>query len=128
MRAEAGMTFVELLMASLISAAVGGGTLMAFVTAARISSAQMSPAVAEANGLAAQTIERFRNRVAADDATLGGLVGAGWQADPLPGGAGSESIQAGARRCYQVAAACGGGCYQFDAKVCWGDLTGCPCP
>lgn len=130
MRNAGGFTFVELMMASLVSAIVGGGTLMAFVTAARIARAQASPAVAEANALAAQTIEWYRNRVAADDNFLLTQLFTGWVSDPLPGSTDTESIQQGgaAERCYRVTSACGGSCYQMEVKVCWGNMTGCPCP
>lgn len=127
---RAGFTFVELLMASLISAVVGGGTLMAFVSAARIAGAQATPAVAEANALAVQTLEQFRNRVAADDAWLSSQLPLGWVSEPLPGPTTSETIvvPATARRCYRVSLACGGSCYQLETQVCWDDLAGCSCP
>ena len=123
----AGFTFLELMVASVCSAVIGGGTLMAFITAARISSAQLTPAVIEANGLAMQGIERYRNRVAQDDSWLATQVGLGWQTDAPPGGAGSESMQAGARRCFRVTNACGGLCYQVQTQVCWATIASPPC-
>lgn len=128
MRARGGFTLIELLLASMASAVIGGGTLMAFVTAARISANQLTPTVIEATGLAAQTIEKYRSRVARDDGWLAAQVPLGWQTDALPGGAGTESMQPGARRCFRVTNACGGLCYQVEAQVCWTDMTGCNCP
>ncbi len=62
-----GFTLVEVLAASAIGAVVTGGTLMAFVTAARLTAERDDPSIVEASGFAQQTIERFRNRIACDD-------------------------------------------------------------
>ena len=128
---------VEVLVASVVASVVAGGTMMAFVTAARMMQAQDNPKFAEANDCAAQTIERFRNRVAADDTWLNDQVALGWQADALTDavsgcGGGSESIQsvgAGAKRCYRVTPepSCAPQCYRLEVKLCWDDTTPCLC-
>ena len=134
-RGGAGFAMVEVLVASLVASVVAGGTMMAFVAAARMMRTQDNPKLAEANNCAAQTIERFRNHVAADDTWLNDQVALGWQADALTDavsgcGGGTESIQTlgTAKRCYRVSPspACGPQCYQLDVKVCWGP-TACPC-
>jgi len=145
-QSEGGFTMVEVLVASVLASVVAGGTMMAFITAARISHEQSSPSIAEAGGYAQETVERFRNRVAASQAQdpafgdnwLTTTAGAGWTNDPLPPPAsgGTESILGmgtGAKRCYRLTAAdCdgvpGNDCYALEVKVCWKDLTGCPCP
>jgi hypothetical protein len=58
-----GMTLFEIIVASVIGALVAGGTLMAFVTASRLSKIPTAPGPP----LAQQTIERFRNNIACDD-------------------------------------------------------------
>ena len=125
---------VEVLAASLAASVIAGGTLMAFVAAARIMKAQDAK-LPEADLCAAQTLERFRNHVAADDTWLSTQAATGWQSDsltdPVSGcGGGTESIQniATAKRCYRVSSApsCGPECYQLEVKVCWG-ATACPC-
>lgn len=139
-RAAPGFTLVEVLVASVIASVIAGGTMMAFVTAARINRTQSNPDMAEASGYAQQTVERFRNLVA-NDAIWAGWIAlnadGAWHDDTLPGGGGTESIQqpagTGAKRCYRVTPedADGDGTtdsYAVSAKVCWKDLTGCPCP
>jgi type II secretory pathway pseudopilin PulG len=129
-RRAAGFTMVEALVASVIVAVVAGGTMMSLVTAARISRAQSSPGISEATGYARETTEKFRNHIACGppwfDAACNPLLPVGWQADPLPGAAGSESIlNTGAARWYRVSAqdcdgnAAPGDCFQMEVKVCW---------
>ncbi len=133
---KAGFTFFEVLAASMIASFVAGGTLLAFVTAARITGVQNHAALSEANSLAVQTIEKYRNRVAADDVTaLNSLpVRAGapaWVLEPFdalpPGG----TVLTAAKRCSRVSPApgCGVNCYQVEVRVCWdGTSVGaCPC-
>ena len=127
-------TLAEMLVASAITSVVVGGTMAAFVTAAREQQVKNGPELAEASGYAQQLLEEFRNHVAAatDDPFLTTRVGTSWRNDgisPLPAGGGSESIlNLSARRCYQVTTACGGECTQVQAMICWRDLSGCPCP
>jgi hypothetical protein len=128
---------LELLVASVVSVVVAGGTFMAFVAAARMRGEESNPATAEAAAYAQQTVERFRNRVACQgspwfDPACNPTLPAGWQSDPFVGGGGTESILTGpARRCYQVQPfdcdgdGTDGDCLQMDVTVCWGDLTGC---
>ena len=61
---ERGFTLMEVLVSSLIVAAIAGGSMMAFVTAARIIRAVNGPTFAEGNQLASETLERMRNRIA----------------------------------------------------------------
>ena len=136
-RPASAFTLVEVLAAALIVAAVGGGTLMAFVTASRIARQRNSASTSEGGFFAQQTLERFRNDVSVDANRLPGLSGAGWQSHPLPpapvAGSNTESIlNEGAKRCYQVYPAdCDGvsgtgDCYGIQVKVCWNG-TVCPC-
>jgi prepilin-type N-terminal cleavage/methylation domain-containing protein len=138
-----GFTLIELLLASLVSAVIASGTMMAFVTAARMVRDQNIPSNAEASGFAEETLERFRNLVAYG--TSGGLdpvfatwitnnAGPSWHADPLPGSGGTNSILSFPhRRCVRVTPRdCDGvggtgDCYGVDARVCWKTLTNCPC-
>jgi type II secretory pathway component PulJ len=127
MRVTAGLTLLELMVALVATAVIGGGTLMAFMSAAQMTQRQLTPAVIEANHLAMQTIEKYRNQVAADNTWLATRATMPWQSDPLPGGAGTESMQGGARRCIRVRNACAGACYQVEVRVCWGSFGACGC-
>ena len=86
-----GLTLVEVVIASLIASIVAGGTLMAFVTSARMTASQNPVANAEASALAQEMVEQFRNRVTADtvdvlwwQAQAGLTANDGWVADTLP--------------------------------------------
>lgn len=131
---RAGFTLIEIIASSAIAAVVASGTMMAFVTAARLARAQNSTRVAEATDFAQQTLERFRNRVATDDtAVFPDLAGAGWQIDPLPPlplpGTNSESLlwRTPTSRRYQVTSqdcdgdGTAGDCYAVTVRVCWDD-------
>ena len=98
MSSARGFTIIEVLAASVVAAVVAGGTMMAFVTAARIQALQTNPHLAEADGLAEQTAERLRNQVAAD---LNLPVG-GWQNDPIIGGGSTSITTLGATRQYRI--------------------------
>ena len=142
---EQGFTLAEVLVASVITAVVAGGTATAFVAAARMTRAQSNPGTAEASVYARETAERFRNRMACDggwftaDAacTPTPAIPVSWTADPLPSptAAGSESVlKTGARRCYRITPAeCdgvppSGDCLGVEVRVCWNnDFTNCPC-
>ena len=144
MRQARGFTLVEMLVSSLIASVVAGGTMMAYVTAARITRQQNSSNTTEASLFAQETIERFRNRIAARLPTEevpwpGANVGT-WQDDPLPvDGGGSDSIlqtPGRATRVYCVMKVdCNGNgtvtdpddCYGVQVKVCWNG-TQCPTP
>lgn len=131
------MTFAELLVASVIAAAVAGGTLSAMVTAARISLVKASPQIGEGTAYAQQSLEPPRNHVAVDDPWLllpanGGVGDGTWQDVPLPPPSSSESILqppgAERRRCIMPVDADGDGqtdYYQAQVRVCW-DGTACP--
>lgn len=130
-RGGTGFTILETLVAALLTSVVAGGTLMAFVSAARMVREESSPASVEAASYAQQTVERFRNKVATDDTWLSTQAGV-WGNDSLPGSGGSESIlTTGASRRYCIksvsAANCGGldGCFAIRAQVCW---NGAACP
>ena len=138
---QRGFTFIELMVASLITSVVAGGTFMALATAARLSVAQSSPAIGEAMGFAQESVERPRNHVAADDmGWFTSRVGS-WQDDALSATpTGSESInqppvkQAERRYCV-VPADCDGvgptdDCYRVEVRVCWNGTTisNCPAP
>jgi len=111
--------------------------MLAFVTAARITGVQNHAALSEANSFAAQSIEKWRNRVAADDVDPTSLPARAlantWVLDPfdlLPLG-GTESIRLlGAKRCSRIGLACSGNCYQVEVQVCWNNSPPgqCHCP
>ncbi|MBI4004127.1 MAG: hypothetical protein HY353_03815 [Candidatus Omnitrophica bacterium] len=132
---------MEVVIASLVASIVAGGTLMAFVASARMTTSQDLMTNAEASALAQEAVEQFRNRVTADPGdvmwwqTQAALTANdGWVAEPLPATGGSESkLNAGAKRCYRVRAAdCdgvggAGDCYAVQSRVCWNDVSNCPC-
>ena len=135
-----GFTLVEVLVATLLAAVVAGGTMMAYVTAARMAGGPATSASAEAAGYAQQTLEKFRNLVAANDPTyttwLSTNAGPAWHGDAIVGGGGSDSIQnmgAGARRCFRVTPEdCDGvggvgDCHAVQVRVCWNDVSACSC-
>lgn len=133
-----GFTLMELLMASIISSVIAGGTMASFVAAARMVRDQNIPSNAEASNYAEDTIERYRNLVAYNDATFANWVttnaGPAWHADPLPGSGPAGSILSVAhRRCFRVTPTnCDGvgpadDCFAVDVRVCWSDLSQCPC-
>ena len=135
-RRERGYTLIEVLVASLIASFVAGGTMMAFTTAARINRQQGSPVVAEATQLAQQTLEKFRNQVAADSTFLQTADVGGWITDDPQANPSTESIvnaPNNTKRCYKVTAedcdgdGATGDCYAMQAKVCW-NFTICDCP
>ena len=126
---EHGLTLVEIIAAAVIGTLIAAGTMMAFVTATRISRA--SPTESAAVFLAQQTIERFRNRVACDDPWYDGppncdpdpanLPGLGTP-DPIP--ASSLLATYGGERTYRVTRSdCAGGvgfdCLEVETKVTW---------
>ena len=136
-----GLTLLEVIIASLVASIVAGGTLMAFVTAAKMTTSQDLMTNAEASALAREAVEQFRNRVTADEADVTWwqnqaalTANDGWVAEPLPATGGSESkLNIGAKRCYRVRAAdCdgvggAGDCYAVQSRVCWNDVSNCPC-
>jgi prepilin-type N-terminal cleavage/methylation domain-containing protein len=100
---QRGVTLLEILISSLIVSVVVGGTMMAYLTALRI--AREAIYFSEATAFAVQTFERFRSRMACDDAWLDpASCGAGvglpvvWTADPLPGGAQGSKLPQGSRQ------------------------------
>lgn len=132
----AAFTLVEIIIASLITAVVVGGTMAAFIAAARMTHAQNGPLYAEAMNCAQQKLERFRNRVAQDDPFLQANAGLGWQIDNgvddlTDCGSGSESLQTRApqRRFCVRGEDCDGApgldCFAVLVRVCW-DGTACP--
>jgi type II secretory pathway pseudopilin PulG len=135
----AGFTLVEVMVAGVVASVITLGAVSAFVSAGRMMRAQDSMALAEAATLAQNTLERLQNRVACDDwfnqpgcAVNPALLNV-WTDDPLPGGAGTESIQnpPGAQRryCLQPADCDGvagpGDCLTSRVRLCW-DGTVCP--
>jgi len=129
----AGVTLVEVLIAALVGVMIAGGTMLAFMTAKKISVG--AAGVVEAANFAQQTVERFRNKIACDDpdwftaatcSTILPAVPPGWTTDALPGNPGLLSLigQGGSRR-YQVTPVdCDGDgtpgdCFRVDVKVAW---------
>lgn len=63
---RSGMTLVEVVAAAAITSMVAGGALLALTTAVRLS--QRSTSGVQVGHLLQETVEKFRNRVACDDA------------------------------------------------------------
>ncbi len=136
MTCRRGFTLIEVLCASLIASIVAGGTMMAFVTAARIKGRQSSTTSVEATQFAQETLEKYRNYVAVDSTFLSDKADTNtWYPDLLPSsGSDSESIlKTGAKRCFRVDRKdCNADgtvdpdCYQIQVKVCWNGGN-CPC-
>ena len=154
--APQGFTFIELMMASVIATVIAGGTMAAFVTAAKIMREQDVGAYAEANGYAVQAAEQFRNKVGcAQTGELNawfdgspacaptGNIPSTWTTAPLPSGGGTtETIQNdnAVRKYCVVPADCDGvggvgDCLTVYVKVCWNGTVpgtcpadGAPCP
>ena len=138
-----GLTLVEVVIASLIASIVAGGTLTAFVASSRMMGSQDLVTNAEASALAQETIEQFRNRVTAIQADMdwwaaqaASTANDGWVAELLPpsvGGTESKLDAATSKRCYRVRVAdCDGvggpgDCYAVQSRVCWNDVSICPC-
>ena len=121
MRARSGMTLVEIIVAAVLTALVAGGTMIAFVTAAKMSRRGGS-SQAEAAFYAQQTVEKFRNKVACRqpsesapqtdpqnpagdtwfNASCQSDAPTGWQEDALPTGAAPSITGLGAQREYEV--------------------------
>lgn len=140
---QAGFSLIEVLAAALIAAVVAGGTMMAFVTAARITRERGSAGFVEASTYAQQTAERFRNMIACDSAWFtpgtcapSASLPTDWTNDPLPAAGSGQSILASpSKRCYRATqlANCGPGaattpCFTMEVYVCWNGDTSCPCP
>ena len=95
---ERGLTLVEIVAASVIGALVAGGTMMAFVTAQKLT--QIASTQVEATYYSQQTLERFRNKIACRQAGEGS--GDTWFDEACQGsapvGKTKEQLPAGASR------------------------------
>ncbi len=131
-----GFTLIEVLISSVIATTVAGGTMMAFVTAARIVGRGDSAAMLEASALAGDMLEDIRNQVAADSTWFADRVNLGWCDAPLPPSTSTESVLGppDAERRYRVVRVdCTGDgdtndpqdCFSVDVRVCW---NGTECP
>ena len=69
-----GLSLVEIVAALVISGVVTVGTLTALTTAVRVMNSVGVQVDPEADGLAQQTLERYRNRIACDDPWFEGGV------------------------------------------------------
>lgn len=120
--AQRGTSLVEVVVGSLIASVLVAGLMAAFLTALRISS--VGGGNVEASSLVQQTLERFRNRVACDDAWFNPVT---CFASSLPPANSSDPLSAGAMfggtRTYTITQAnCGtglGDCFKVVAKVSW---------
>lgn len=142
----AGFTLTEVLVASAIGAVVAGGSMIAYVAAARMMRAPGVPSADEAVVYARETLETYRNMIACDSPwfvaatcapVLGPPMDGNWIADPWlppPPRPGVESIlnTSTPKRCYRVIKrdcdgdGTDGDCFNVDAQVCWNG-TACPC-
>ena len=133
-----GFTLLEAVAALAIMVLAIGGTLMAFVTAERVTRNQNQPDYAEASGYAQQTAEHFRNRIDDDPATPAFTTGPTWQLDqPLPSPPAPPSpsiLRQGATRQYRLTREdCDVNgvidllvdkCYAIEVKVSWTKPSG----
>ena len=142
---------IEVLIAGVMASVVAVGTAAAFVAAARMTRVRNNPTFAEASISAQQTVDRFRNQVACDAVVNGTawytancLVDPAlpdvWVSDDLllPANGVTDSLLnqfPNAKRCRKIIRLpnCNAGagvsdCIQVQTKVCWNDLTNCPCP
>ena len=110
------MTLIEILAAALIGAVVAGGVMAAFITALRIS--QGAAVVFNLSALSGQTLERYRNRIACDDAWFNPVT-----CTPVALPVNAPDPAPGVTRTYTVTAldcdgvAGPGDCFQVMAKV-----------
>jgi hypothetical protein len=129
--ARRGLTLVEIVVAAIMGALIAGGTMMAFVMAAGMAKSDGADTV-EAVFYTEQTLERFRNHIACDDAWFDPVqctsAGVGWTADALPAqepGAESPLLASNATRDYEVVPwdcdgnGTPGDCYRVTARVQW---------
>lgn len=134
-----GFTLIESLAASMIVPVVVGGTLAAYVTAARLAQSQDEGATVEALSYARQFLEEARNHVAKDDGWFASQAGQGWHVTPdslpAPGTTGTSSIvMFGAVRKFCVAPRdCDGDnttgdCHAVHVRVCWQGIAAGNCP
>lgn len=119
-----GVTLTEVLVASVVIVVVAAGTMLAFVTALRIS--QRIPINVEAASYAEQTLERYRNMIACDSAWFKfPCIAAATlplnQNDPLALGAlygnGTRKFTVTSEDCDGVGAP--GDCYKVAVTVKW---------
>jgi hypothetical protein len=99
---------------------------------------QNIPSNAEATNYAEATIDKYRNLVAHNDLVFTNWrvlnAGPGWHAEPmLPSGPPGSILAVPHRRCFRVTPTnCDGvgaadDCFAVDVRVCWNDLSQCPC-
>ena len=125
-----GVTLIEIIAASVIGALLAGGTLTAFVLA--VTMTRGSVTTVEAATYAAQTMERFRNKIACSDPQWFdagcNFLNQSLTADSFPGSmsaANSTFFEFDPSRQYQVQAAdcdgngSNGDCYQMTVTVSW---------
>ena len=125
---ERGVTLLEILVASIVGVLLAGGTMMAFVMSKKVSA--NAAGRVEAADLAQQTLERFRNRIACDDAWFtastcapGPGLPTGWTSDVLP--VGSSLLAQGGARQYRVTPrdcdgdGATGDCFQVENRITW---------
>ena len=138
-----GFTLTEVLIGSVVFTVVAGGAMVAMLTAARLNRSTNHTQFADANVLAQQTIEKFRNLVACDNASffnpadcslIAIPLPSAWTSDDIPPDATTERLQV-AKRCFRfrndATAQCPGEtCLAIDVKVCWNNepAATCPCP
>lgn len=65
MRSNQGLSLIEILAASIIGAVVAGGTMTAFVMAAKLAT-QTAPSTLQSSYRVQQGLEKFRNHIACD--------------------------------------------------------------
>ena len=139
-----GTTLADVMIGTLITSLAVGGTMSAFVTAARLQRVEDAPLLIEASGYAQDFLEPLRNHVAADDfffptkAALTAASATGWLDDDVTTAIPPATAET-AKRVYRVVGAdCNGNgiaagvgvppevdCYAVAVKVCWNQPT-CP--
>lgn len=137
-RVSKGFTFIEVLVASAIVALMAGGTMLAFLLAARLS--QGASTLGDAGFFAQQTLEKFRNKIACRqtgesgptptppgdtwyDASCAASVPSASPSDVLPAGqlkdryGGARTYTVTSKDCDGVGGA--GDCLEVRVKVTW---------
>ena len=131
--AQRGISLMEVLVAAVIGTLMAGGTLLAFLLATKHTRSSLE--TVDAAALAAQTLEKFRNKIACDEGTAAGTdpwfdaacqgQAIGPTGDAVPADHPILGVDPSATRTYTVTPAdCDGvggadDCFKVEVKVHW---------
>ncbi len=119
---EGGFSLIEVTVASVLGALVAGGTMLAFVTATRLSHGSSDEALAA--DFAGQGLETYRNHVACDDGTWFASTTCAAQTTTPESNVPLPALPSGTRTVTATPADCDGDtvlgdCLQVVAKITW---------